>query len=145
MNIDRKETLAGFLDSGQDSYPGDIFLVNTDGMELKGETHHVTQQTFFFFFSIYSNELKNIHLHKNPTMDIYSTCVHNFQTKKGIKCTVTECMNYSFLHSRILFSTKNKGVIRPLKRQAGYANTHQYVKYANWKGQYAVGFHCQED
>lgn len=49
MNIDRKETLAGFLDSGQDSYPGDILLVNNDGMELKGEMHHMTQQTFFWY------------------------------------------------------------------------------------------------
>lgn len=60
------------------------------------------------FFGIYSSEVRNIHLHKNPTMDIYSTCVHNFQTKKEIKCTVTECMNYSFLHNRILFSAKKQ-------------------------------------
>lgn len=55
MNIDIKETPEDFLKSVQDLYPGDIFLVNRDNMEVKGETHHVTQQLFFF---IYSNGLK---------------------------------------------------------------------------------------
>lgn len=79
MNIDIKETPEDFLESVQDLYPGDIFLVNRDNMEVKGETHHMSQQLLFFYLLKW---VENVHLHKNPPMDTYSTCVHNYQTKK---------------------------------------------------------------